>query len=127
MEISIYMKKTKYKNIGTKVIVTDENGNDKIVYPQYFLYKSKDKNNKFNTENFIKLSKEIFGDNTYDYTKTICHNSADKVTITCKIHGDFIKSAIENKINIKYFTLTKFLNEKYFDKLYDNIEELLLN
>ena len=113
-------EKTNYINIGTKVIVTDEHGNDKYVYPQYFLYKSKDKNiKKFNTENFIKYSKEIFGDDTYGYSKTQCNKSTDKVIITCKIHGDFIKSADVHihqkqgcpKCNHKFLDTEKFIQK----------------
>ena len=40
------------------------------------------------TEDFIKKAKEKHGDR-YDYSKTQYVNSKTKVTITCKIHGDF--------------------------------------
>lgn len=43
---------------------------------------------KKDTEYFIKKSKDVHGDR-YDYTKSNYINSATKLTITCKIHGDF--------------------------------------
>ena len=46
--------------------------------------------NKFkgNTGDFIEKSTLIHGD-TYDYSKSDYSRSCDKITITCKIHGDF--------------------------------------
>jgi hypothetical protein len=38
--------------------------------------------------NFITRSKDVHGD-TYEYDKCIYINSYNKVTITCRIHGDF--------------------------------------
>ena len=47
------------------------------------------KNRKYSTEEFILESKKIHGDK-YDYSKTVYgNNESEKVTITCKIHGDF--------------------------------------
>ncbi len=46
------------------------------------------KNVPHTTEEFIKLAKEVHGNN-YSYPKTIYNKSHDKITITCKIHGDF--------------------------------------
>jgi hypothetical protein len=40
------------------------------------------------TEEWIQRCKEIHGD-TYDYSKMDYVRHQDKVTITCKIHGDF--------------------------------------
>lgn len=42
-------------------------------------------------EEFIKRAKEIHGDN-YNYDKTKYETYDKKVTITCKIHGDFLQS-----------------------------------
>ena len=39
-------------------------------------------------EEFINRCKNIHGDK-YDYSKSIFTSYNDKVTITCKIHGDF--------------------------------------
>jgi hypothetical protein len=88
-------EKTIYKNYRTKLTVYD---NETKKYLDFFpgdLLSNKIKgiNKKYNTENFIKWSKEIFGDDTYDYHKTSCNNSNDDVIITCKHHGDFIKKA----------------------------------
>lgn len=84
-------EKTIYKNMHTPVIVTHKDGYDKQVNPQYFLYKSQNKKNSLTTEYFIHKSKEIFGPDIFDYTKTKCGSYKDKVTITCKKHGDFMK------------------------------------
>ena len=47
---------------------------------------------KMTTEIFIKKSKEIHGDYTYDYNKVLYIGCYDKVIITCKTHGDFQQS-----------------------------------
>ena len=86
-------EKTEYKNSRTKVTVTNKYGEDLDVWPLDFLKKTKDKNNRFTTEFFIRKSKEIFGEDTYSYEKTVCNNSGDDVIITCKKHGDFTKRA----------------------------------
>ena len=93
-------EKTVYKNISTKIVVTDKNGIDHEVWPQYFLYKSKNKNLKCTTENVIQKSKEIFGQNTYSYEKVKCSKSSDTIIITCPIHGDFYKT-VNAHINCK--------------------------
>lgn len=51
------------------------------------------------TEDFIKRSKEKFGD-IYDYSKTKCINVRTKVTITCPLHGDF-QVRIKDHLNPK--------------------------
>lgn len=86
-------EKTEYKNCRTKVTVTNKYGEDLDVWPLDFLKKSKDKNNKFTTEFFVRKSKEIFGEDTYSYEKTVCNGACDDVIITCKKHGDFVKKA----------------------------------
>jgi len=86
-------EKTEYKNCRTKVTVTNKYGEDLDVWPLDFLKKSKDKNNKFTTEFFVRKSKEIFGEDTYSYEKTVCNGAYDDVIITCKKHGDFVKKA----------------------------------
>lgn len=86
-------EKTEYKNCRTKVTVTNKYGEDLDVWPLDFLKKKKDKNNRFTTEFFIRKSKEIFGEDTYSYEKTVCNGACDDVTITCKKHGDFVKKA----------------------------------
>lgn len=42
------------------------------------------------TEEFIAAARNIF--NEYDYSKTEYTGARNKVTITCRIHGDFIKA-----------------------------------
>lgn len=44
------------------------------------------------TKQFIKQAREVHGDR-YSYEKTKYKTSADKLTITCKIHGDFQPTA----------------------------------
>ncbi len=48
---------------------------------------------KKTTEEFIKLSKEKFG-NKFDYSKTIYVNKRTKVTLICPIHGEFLQTPI---------------------------------
>lgn len=50
------------------------------------------RNVRYDTEAFIKKATEIHSDK-YDYTKTDYKNYSTKVTITCKIHGDFVQTA----------------------------------
>lgn len=87
--------KTVYKNYKTKITVYDNKTNEYLnFYPGDLLSgKVKGKNKRFTTENVIKESKAIFGENNYDYSKTICKSSMDTITITCKHHGDFTKKA----------------------------------
>ena len=51
--------------------------------------KKRSESKKYDTETFIKKSKEIFGDK-YNYDKVKYINSVTPVTITCKKHGDFL-------------------------------------
>lgn len=48
----------------------------------------KGKAQKWSQEKFIQESQKIHGDK-YDYSKVVFKTIADKVTITCKVHGDF--------------------------------------
>jgi len=50
------------------------------------------KNKKYTTNEFIIKSKEIFGEDRYDYSLTNYINSHTKVKIICKEHGQFEKS-----------------------------------
>jgi very-short-patch-repair endonuclease len=50
------------------------------------------KNNNISEEEYIKKAK-IIHKNRYNYSKTKYSNSRSKVTIICKIHGDFIQKA----------------------------------
>lgn len=55
-------------------------------------YANNPQNTPYTTEQFIENSKKVHG-KLYDYNKTIYTNANEKVIITCKIHGDFIKCA----------------------------------
>lgn len=46
---------------------------------------------KITTEDFIKKAKELHGDK-YDYSETFYKKAAEKVTIICKTHGEFLQS-----------------------------------
>lgn len=54
----------------------------------------------YDTESFIKKSKEIHGD-IYEYDKSIYINSKTNIILTCKEHGDFIIKP-DYHINDKY-------------------------
>lgn len=45
-------------------------------------------NVKLTTEQFIERSKQVHGDR-YEYKETVYKNKREKITITCKIHGNF--------------------------------------
>ena len=47
-------------------------------------------------QDFLNKVFQVHG-NTYDYSKTIIKNNTSKVTITCKIHGDFKQSPDKHK------------------------------
>lgn len=42
-------------------------------------------------ESFISEAKKVHG-NTYDYSKTVYVKATEKVTITCRVHGDFTQA-----------------------------------
>jgi very-short-patch-repair endonuclease len=46
----------------------------------------------FSTEDFIQKAKEVHGD-TYNYSKSIYVKMLGKITIICRIHGDFEQTA----------------------------------
>jgi len=122
--------KTIYINNRTKVILFDTYTNEYIEALPQDVYNGKirTKNKKFTTKNFIKWSKEIFGDN-FTYDKSICNNSTDKVIITCKKHGDFEKIAYSHinqkqgcpKCSDNFRTKNMIISEavKIFGDLYD--------
>ena len=59
-------------------------------------YKKHTINFRLNTETFIEKAHKIHGD-TYDYSKTIYgKNNLEKVTITCKKHGDFLQTPFQH-------------------------------
>lgn len=93
--------KVKYINSEVKVTITcpihgdfeqkpnghlSGKGCEKCSYEQRGLSKS------YTNHGFIEKSKEVHGD-TYDYSKTTFNGTKNKITITCKIHGDFTQLA----------------------------------
>ena len=55
------------------------------------------------TEIYLERARKIHGD-TYDYSKTVYKSALDKITITCKIHGDFTlrtRNHVDNKQGCK--------------------------
>lgn len=49
-----------------------------------------------NTQDFIIAAKNRHGDK-FDYSKTVYIKAHQKVTITCKIHGDYLQTPAEHK------------------------------
>lgn len=49
-------------------------------------------NHRISPDDFIKKCKEKHGD-VYDYSKTFYTTSRDFITITCRLHGDFVQQA----------------------------------
>ena len=83
------LSKVVYKGWDNEVIVTDSRTKEEIlVKPKYFLYKRNRITKLERTNNFIKKSKEKFGDK-FDYSKTKYVNSQTPVTLICKEHGEF--------------------------------------
>lgn len=58
---------------------------------------------KITTEIYLERARKIHGD-TYDYSKTVYKSALEKITITCKIHGDFTlrtRNHVDNKQGCK--------------------------
>jgi hypothetical protein len=53
---------------------------------------------KYNQTSFIEACNKVHN-NTYEYNKVIYTSLQDKITITCKIHGDFIQKASHHVCN----------------------------
>ena len=75
---------------------------------------------RFIPEKFINKSKEIHGEDTYDYSKMDYQNMHDYIILGCKEHGDFSikptnhihkKQGCPSCFGQKQFTLEKFLND----------------
>ena len=62
--------------------------NEKIFHKITKLKKINKSTKKYNTETFIEKSIVIHGDK-FSYEKTFYEKNSKKVTITCKLHGDF--------------------------------------
>ena len=74
------------------------------------------------TEQFIRDSKEIFGD-AYNYSKTHYINARTPVIITCPIHGDF--SVVPNKHLSAKRGCPKCIEEKIKEKFSKTTEEFI--
>lgn len=90
--------KTRYTKSSEKIIVTCKIHGDFETIPTNFtkghgcrdcaiLKRAEQKNLKAASEYMDKV-KAVHGD-TYDYSKTKYINGREKITVTCKIHGDF--------------------------------------
>ncbi|NCC41255.1 MAG: DUF723 domain-containing protein [Gammaproteobacteria bacterium] len=47
------------------------------------------------TDYFVEKAKSVHGE-TYDYSKTEYTGASNKVTITCRVHGDFLQSPMDH-------------------------------
>lgn len=96
--------KVKYVNATTKIIVTDENGVDFSITPNYFLSKefTGKGTRKLTTEEFVDKSRLIWGDK-YDYSKTVYQGYGKKITVICPVHGE-VEVLPENHLNSKKFS-----------------------
>lgn len=91
--------KTVYELSTKKIIITCKKHGDFLQTPNLHLSGGgcklcwEEKRNSYGAsfDDFLKRAKEIHGDK-YDYSKTNFVNMLTKVTITCKIHGDFIQT-----------------------------------
>lgn len=89
---------------------------------------AKARNRQSNTEELIQRSKELFGETTYDYSKTkYGNNNKEKVIITCPKHGDFRitpNNHLSNKIGCPHCVCKSSKYEKeIFDLLRNNLNE----
>lgn len=84
-----------YKNLQSKIIVTCPEHGDFEVKASSHLYGSgcpKCSEKYIDTQKFIEMANRIHNFK-YNYDKTKYVRSSDKVTITCKVHGDFLQRA----------------------------------
>lgn len=93
--------KTIFTTVNDKVIITCKNHGDFVQNANQHLLGSKcrkcamegrSKIRTKSTEDFIKSAINTHGDR-YDYSKAKYTKFSDKITITCKIHGDFEQHA----------------------------------
>lgn len=73
-------------------------------------------NGRLTFDSFIERSKKLHGD-VYDYSKSIFSQVSDKITITCKEHGDFIQRVSShlagNKCRLCYLEDSRLGKEKF--------------
>jgi hypothetical protein len=124
--------KVKYINATTKVTITCPVHGDFIQLPNNHLggsgcnkcgYDKSSQLNSSDRDSFIGKSKKVHG-GTYNYDRVNYINSANNVTITCPIHGDFEQlpgNHIHNKSGCPYCVSTGFQREivEYIKTIYD--------
>lgn len=90
--------KVDYVNCRTNVLIVCKVHGDFTQNPQNHLngkgclkcgQESKKLKQSGTTEDFIKRSKEIHGNDTYNYSKVVYRNNTTKVKIICSNHGEF--------------------------------------
>lgn len=86
-------RKTVYQSSAKKVIVTcSEHGDFRITASGHLkgegCRKCGYEKQRLNTSKFVDKASKVHGD-TYDYSKTACEKSTDRVSIGCKNHGSF--------------------------------------
>ena len=89
--------KVGYTKASEKVIITcPEHGDWEVIAGAHIYRKTGCQacsgTRQFTTETFIAKAREKHGD-TYEYDRTVYNNYDEKMTITCKKHGDFQQSA----------------------------------
>jgi hypothetical protein len=80
---------TEYTGVRDKILANTKYGIVEIYPSSLSSGNMPDIRNAINqTEYWINKAREINGD-VYDYSKSICYEKATRVTVTCRIHGDF--------------------------------------
>ena len=127
--------KTKYVNTKTKVIITCPIHGDFEQTPMnHYKYGcSLCAGMNKTTNSFIEKAKQVHG-NKYCYDKSVYVNSCTKLTIICKLHGEFSQRAnahengqgcpkcgIEHVKNLKFYTISSFIDKasKVHKNVYD--------
>ena len=87
--------KVVYINARTKVIITCKFHGDFLQVPSSHIYGQgciECRYHHLTSQQFIKEAKKVHG-NKYDYSKSVCGKSRTLITIVCKKHGEFKKTA----------------------------------
>jgi hypothetical protein len=84
-----------YVNNNTKVIIICKIHGEFTVMPSYYLTGGgccsgcNDIRKRYSVDEFIQQSIQNYGEDKYDYSKVKYKGYNDKITIICKIHGEF--------------------------------------
>lgn len=98
----LLFNKVEYINAHTKIIVTCPQHGDFEIQPYLLLqnhgckfcaFEKRNKMALIGTDEFIRRSKEIHGDNIYDYSKVEYTGNDSEVCIICPEHGEFYQRA----------------------------------